>query len=150
MKKILAMALVAFSFVACNDADDDNDSIDSVDTTVTATPPPTTSYTPVDGDVTYTEKKVMVMRNGAWVEAEKEVELDNDVIVYRDGRVKKADREIVLEDGEIVSRTGNFFDRTGNAIENAWDDTKRGVKKAGKAVGDAAEKVGDKIDGDNN
>jgi hypothetical protein len=27
-----------------------------------------------------------------------------------------------------------------------WDDTKRGVKKAGKAIGIAAEKAGDKIE----
>jgi hypothetical protein len=46
----------------------------------------------------------------------------------------------------VVNRTGRFFDRTGNAIENVWDDTKRGVKKAGKAVGNAAKKAGEKVE----
>jgi hypothetical protein len=155
MKKIFAIGLLALSFAACGDADND-DRIESNEMnpdTVATTTTTTTSYSPVDGDVIYRDEKVFVMRNGAWVEADEDVKLDNGVVVHKDGHVIKDDREIELNDGEMVNKSGDFFDRTGVAIENAWDDTKRGVKKAGKAVGNAAEKLGDKtkdaVDGDN-
>jgi hypothetical protein len=154
MKKIFAIGLLALSFAACGDADND-DRIESNEMnpdTVATTTTTTTSYSPVDGDVIYRDEKVFVMRNGAWVEADEDVKLDNGVVVHKDGHVIKDDREIELNDGEMVNKSGDFFDRTGVAIENAWDDTKRGVKKAGKAVGNAAEKLGDKtkdaVDGD--
>ncbi|MGV3656981.1 MAG: hypothetical protein ACO1NX_03470, partial [Chitinophagaceae bacterium] len=71
MKKFLVMALAAVSLAACNDADGDNASTD-MDTTTTTTTTTTTSaneaYSPVDGDVTYRENKVRVMRNGEWVD----------------------------------------------------------------------------------
>ena len=147
MKKIIAMALAAISLAACNDNGTDNDTVDTKDTTsTTSTTTITTSYSPADGDVTYRDKKVRVMKNGEWVDADDDVKLDNGVVVYRNGRVKKDDKEIELEDGEVVNRTGNFFDKSGRSIENAWDATREGVKEAGKAVGNAAEKVGDKVE----
>ncbi|MEO6818397.1 MAG: hypothetical protein ABI204_01620 [Ginsengibacter sp.] len=52
--------------------------------------------------------------------------------------MKKDFKSVVLNDGEVVTRTGHFFDKTGAAIEDGWDATKRGIKKAGDAIGDAA------------
>ena len=151
MKKLFVLAIASASIIACND-DTQTKSIneDTRDnSTVTETPAPattTTVYTPADGDVTYRDHKVLVMRNGAWVETEKDVTLDNGVVVYKNGKVVKDNDEIELKDGEVVNKEGNFFDKTGQAIENAWKDTKSGVKKAGNEVKDAVD--GDHHDDD--
>ena len=148
MKKIFSFAMAVIALTACQTntktttTEADGDTTSTVTTTTTTSD--NTAYAPAEGDVTRRDGKVMVMRNGVWVEADKEVTLDNDVVVYKNGKVKKQDREIELEDGEVVTKTGDFFDRTGHAIENAWDKTKEGVKDAGKAVGVAAEKLGNK------
>ena len=158
MKKLIATALAAITLSACNDANTSNAAADrdttaggntsagTMDTTRTVTTTTTTdnAYAPAEGDVTYREKKVKVRRNGEWVETKEDVRLDNGVVVYRSGKVRKDDKERELKEGEVVDKTGNFFDKTGRAIENAWDKTKEGVKDAGKAVGNAAEKVGKK------
>jgi hypothetical protein len=154
MKKFIAMALVAVSVAACND--DSNTSVTTTDTSTIintdTTATGTTVYTASEGDLTYRDKKLMVWRNGAWVESNEDVRLENGVVVYRTGKVTRDGKEVKLEDGEVVTRTGNFFDRSGQAIENAWDKTKEGVKDAGKAVGNAAEKAAhsmkDAVDGD--
>lgn len=144
MKKIIVMAFAAsFFLAACNDAETtDKTTVDSTTNTTT-----TTTYTPVEGDVQYNGSKVMVMRNGAWVEADADVKLDNGVTVYRNGRVERGDYEIVLKDGEVVNRSGDFFDRTGNTIANVWDATKEGASDAGRAVKKGLSKIGDKIEG---
>ena len=148
MKKIFGLAIVSMAFLACNDNESPSINEDTRDTSTTAieTPAPATDnvYVPMDGDITYRDNKVHVMRNGAWVEADKDVNLDNGVVVYRTGKVKKDGREVELEDGVVVTRDGNFFDRTGRAIEDAWDATKEGVKKAGNEIEKGAEKAGDK------
>lgn len=148
MKKIFGLAIVSMAFFACNDNESPSINEDTRDTstTVIETPAPATDnvYVPVDGDITYRDNKVHVMRNGAWVEADDDVKLDNGVVVYRTGKVKKDGKEVELEDGVVVTKDGNFFDRTGRAIENAWDATKEGVKKAGKEIEKGAEKAGDK------
>ena len=147
MKTFFAMAIAAVSFAACDNAATDNTKVETTTTTNT-TPNSTTNtnsknYTARDGDVTYRENKVRVMRNGEWVNADNDVKLDNDVVVYKHGRIKKDNREVELKDGEIVNRTGDLFDRSGNAIENAWDATKEGAKDAGRAIKNTAEKVRD-------
>jgi len=151
MKQFIALALAAVSFAACSDNEGNTTKSDNMDTTsILATPPvdaTTTTYVAVDGDVTYRDNKLLVMKNGAWVEADKDVTLDNGVVVYRSGQVKHDKKEIQLQDGEIVNKSGDFFDRTGRAIENAWDDTKEGVKDAGKDVKKAAKKAEDKVEG---
>src|SRR5687767_11668362 len=95
MTKIIVMAFAAMFFLAaCNDAATDKTTTsDSAQTTTT-----TTTYTPVEGDVKYEGQKVLVMRNGAWVEADADVKFDNGVTVYRTGRVERGDYEIVLQD----------------------------------------------------
>ncbi len=65
----------------------------------------------------------------------------------------RRDNDVVaLNDGEVVDRTGNFFDKADNAIEDGWDATKRGAKKAGNGIEKGAKKVGeetkDVFDGD--
>ncbi len=150
MKKIITITFAAAFLAACNDNNADNatvdrDSISTMDQTTTTTTTSTT-YTPVDGDVTYKEKKVMVMRNGAWVDADDDVRMDNGVVVYRTGKVRKDGNEIELKEGEVVNRTGEFFDETGRAIENAWDATKEGVKDAGKALKKTTKKAGEKVE----
>ena len=96
MKKIFAIAIAVVSSTACNNIETSNDTRDSStnSATTTATPSDTTisastTYTASDGDVTYRDKKVRVMKNGEWVDADKDVTLDNGVVVYRSGRVKK-------------------------------------------------------------
>ena len=155
MKKTFLMFCVVASLSACNSSTDDT-TIDETDTVVTTSTTETTTstdtYTSSEGDVSYRNGKLMVWRNNDWVESDSDVTLDNGVIIYRNGEVKRDNTTIKMEDGEVVTRTGRFFDRTGAAIENAWDDTKRGVSKAGKAVGDAvsdaAKDVKDAVDGD--
>jgi predicted small secreted protein len=153
MKKIVTVAFAAISLAACNDNTADNATVDTNKDTIANTNTTTTTttstnesaaYAPAEGDVTYRGNKVMVMRNGQWVESNEDVRLDNGVVVYRDGRVKRDNNEIRLEDGEVVNRTGNFFDRAGNTLEKGWDKTKEGVKDAGKAIGNTAEKIGEK------
>jgi hypothetical protein len=90
----------------------------------------------------------MVWKGNDWTVADKDVTMDDGVVITRKGEARRKDKVVVLNDGEVVNRTGNFFDKTGNAIEDGWDATKRGVKKAGKAVGDAADKTKDAVVGD--
>ena len=145
------MAILATTFTACNNADTNNDGVvdnDTLMTTTTTTATTNTTYTPGEGDATYRSGKLMVYKNGDWVAADKDVTLDNDVIVYKNGEVKKDSKTVTLNDGEVVTRTGNFFDKTGAAIEDGWNATKDGVKKAGNAIGDAAKDVKDAVDGD--
>lgn len=148
MKKNIVMAFAAaLTFAACNDDADTAKVETTADTTQNTTTTTTTTYTPVEGDVKYEGKKVLVLRNGTWVEADADVKLDNGVIVYRTGRVERGDYEIELRDGEVVNRSGDFFDKTGNAIADAWDATKEGASAAGRAVKKGVSKVGDKIEG---
>lgn len=143
MKKYLVLAMAAITFAACEDREVEADELETATTATTGE----TMYTPADGDVTYRENKVKVMRNGEWVDVDDEIELENGVVVMPNGRVRQQDKEIELEDGEIVNRTGNFFDRSGRAVEDAWNATKDGAKEAGRAVGNAAEKAGEKLEG---
>jgi hypothetical protein len=146
MKKLFAIALVSAYLVGC----DDNQADKSIGSPNTTNPenrePAPTAYKPADGDVTYRDGKLMVMRNGEWKEADDEVKLENGAVVYKDGRVVKDDKEITLQDGEVVSEEGDVFDRAGNAIESAWKDTKQGVKDAGKEIEKGAKKAGDKVE----
>ena len=146
MKKVFPVVIAAM-FAACNTTTTTNTDNDTVVTETTV--PDTVStvvYVPVDGDVLYKNDKVMVMRNGEWVETDKTVTLDNGVVIDKKGKARKDDVEIKLEDGEVVNKTGNFFDKTGRAIDNAWQDTKRAAKDVGDAIGDAAKKTGKEID----
>ena len=152
MKKLIPAAFMAL-LAACNSSTSTTSAEDTMvvapNTDVTpdtATIVTTEVYTPAEGDVIYKDGKTMVMRNGDWVVVDKEITLDNGVVIYKDGTVKKDKEEIKLEEGEVVNKAGNFFDRTGKAIDNAWQDTKDAVKDAGQAVGDAAKKAGKKID----
>lgn len=146
MKKILLIFGVV-GFVACNN--DGNDSttgttdtsttntntnttvVTDTNTTSTTT---TTSYSAKDGDVSYRNGKVVVYRNNEWVASDNDVELEGGVVVRKNGHVVRNGETIELKEGETVDRTGRFFDKAGNAIENAWDATKRGAKKAKEEV----------------
>jgi hypothetical protein len=149
MKKVFVLAIASASLIACNDNQSPsiNDDTRDTSTTVVTEPPAatTTAYMPAEGDVSYRDKDVMVYRNGAWVKADDDVKLDDGIIVYKDGKVKKDNDVVVLEDGEIVTRDGNFFDRSGQKIENAWKDTKEGVKEGTKETGNAIEKGAEKV-----
>ena len=151
MKKILGLAIVSMAIFACNDSQSPSINNDTRDTSAaieTPQPPPASTevvYTPAEGDYTYKEKKVMVMKDGQWVEVKKKVKLDNGTVIEENGTVKKEGKEVKLEDGTVVNKEGNFFDKTGHAIDNAWDATKDGVKKAGHEIKEGANKVGDKV-----
>ncbi|SFQ08768.1 DUF6799 domain-containing protein [Parafilimonas terrae] len=152
MKKFIPVVFMAL-LAACNSSSSDTSAEDTMvvmpDTDITAdttTVVATEVYTPSEGDVIYKDGKTMVMRNDDWVVVDKEITLDNGVVVYNDGTVKRDKAAIKLEEGEVVNKAGNFFDKTGKAIDNAWQDTKDAVKDAGQAVGDAAKKAGKKID----
>jgi hypothetical protein len=149
MKKIFGLAIISMAVFACNDNQSTSIKDDTRDTSAavveTPTPPAeTTVYAPADGDVTVKDHKVMVMKNGEWVEAKEDIKLDNGVVVHRDRTVKKDGKKVQIEDGVVVNKEGNFFDKTGHAIDNAWDATKDGVKKAGNEIEKGAKKVGDK------
>ena len=146
MTKIFLAFAAALILAACNDTETTTDKT-TVDTSQNGTQNTTpTTYTPVEGDVQYSGNKVMVMRNGSWVEADADVKLDNGVTVYRNGRAQKGDYEVELRDGEVVNKTGDFFDKSGNAISNAWEATKEGASDAGRAVKKGVKKVGEKIE----
>jgi len=147
MKKIFSLGVIAM-LAACNNTTTTVTDKDTVTNEAIITPDTVTTvvYTPVEGDVIYKDGKVMVMRNGQWVETNEDVTLANGVVIDKTGKAKKGKVEIKLEDGEIVNKTGNFFDKTGKAIDNAWQDTKDAVEDAGKAIGNATKKVGKEID----
>lgn len=137
MKKILSFALV-LGVLACNNAanhsqTDDTTIVANVDTA------PTIEY--VEGDIIMADGKLMVYTNGQWEPVERDITLDNGVVVRTNGDIVNKDGEkIVLQEGTRVSKVGAFFDKTGAAIENAWDATKQGVSNAAEATGDALEK----------
>lgn len=157
MKKTFALAAISASLIACNSSDTASTTSVNSDTSVTTsttvtdtdtmtntnTTTSTNSYTAAEGDVSYRGGKVMVWRNGDWVESKEDVTLDNGVVVRRNGEVRRDKDVINLEEGEVVNKTGNFFDKAGNAIEDGWDATKRGAKKAGNAIEKGARKVGE-------
>ena len=147
MKKILAFALSAAVFTACNDTKTDSATVVDSTTTkeVAVQPPAPAMYTPGEGDLTYREKKLLVWRNGVWVDADDDITLDNGYVVYRNGEVQRDDYIVVLNDGEVVTRTGNFFTKTGEAIDDAWDATKRVVKKAGQKIKKGVRKIDEKL-----
>lgn len=135
MKTLVILAITATTLLACNT--DNTSTTDKTDTSTHA------AYAPSEGDVTSRNGKVMVWRDGEWKEADADVHLDNGVVVNRKGEVIKEDKVVVLDDGEVVDRSGRFFDKAGNAIEDAWDATKKGVKKAGEEVKDVFRDDGD-------
>lgn len=153
MKRIIAMAVIAASFAACDTKKSDETTVTNVDTTATVMADESTvrtTYMPAEGDVTYRNGKVMVYRTNDWVLADKDVSLEDGIVVYRNGDVKREDKVVRLEEGETVSKTGKFFNKVGEGIEDGWDATKKGVgkaadavKKAGQKVGEAAKKVVD-------
>lgn len=149
MKRIFLLAFAGITIVACNESTPaiNEDTRDNSAVTETPAPAPTeTVYVPGEGDVTYRDNKLHVMRNGAWVETDKEVTLENGVIISKNGKVVKDGKNVQLEEGVVVNKEGNFFDKAGQKIENAWDDTKDGAKKAGNEIEKGADKAGDKIE----
>ncbi|HMK03145.1 MAG TPA: DUF6799 domain-containing protein [Ferruginibacter sp.] len=161
MKKIMAIAIIAASMAACNTQDKSTTTVEGMDSTATVSGDTArfvntnVTYIPGEGDVMYRERKVVVWKNGQWVDADGDVTLENGIVVSKNGEVRRGDDVVVLEEGVTVNRSGNFFDKTGNAIDDAWDATKKGVgkaadatkkgvTKAAQAVKKAGEKVGEK------
>jgi len=154
MKKIFLMLCVAAALSACNSSETDNNTAstrDSTDTT-TNTIMATTPYTPAEGDVTFRNDKLMIYRDNAWVETDKDQTVGNGIVVHTNGAVSNGKQTDTLTDGQVVSKTGTFFDRSGNAIKDAWSATKQGVGEAGEAVGHAVGKTAksakDEVTGD--
>jgi hypothetical protein len=148
MKNFFVWALAATSLVACGDQKTTETITINTDTSMMVTPgtsTTTTIYTPSEGDVIYRDGKVMVWRNNDYVLADNDVNLDDNVVVKRNGEVTRNGVVIKLEDGQAVSKTGRFFNKAGEAIEDAWDATKKGVNKAAEAVGKGAKKVGEEV-----
>ena len=151
MKKVFIAAPLIL-LMACTDNNkgttvDNTDpvTVTNADTAVTDHTYVKKSYAPGEGDVIYRDKKISVWRNGAYVESDKDVTLDSGIIVKRNGEVSRKDKTIKLEEGEVVSKTGEFFNSVGEKIEDGWDATKRGMKKAAAEVEKAAEKTGEKV-----
>lgn len=145
MKQTIILACATVIVMAsCNNSTDTTST--TTDTTVTTTEPNSTTtttstntsaaYSPGEGDVSYRNRKVVVYRNGTWVESEKDVTLDDGTIIRKNGRVVRNGEEVELEDGGTVDKSGRFFDKAGNMIEDGWE----GVKKGAKEVGQATEK----------
>lgn len=149
------IALAACTLAACeNNQSGEGTTTDTATAGVVSTEPAMATRTPGDGDVTYESGRVRVYRNNTWEDASDDVTLNNNVVVYRDGRVVRDGTEYEWEEGYVVDRDGNVWNRTGDALENAWDATRHGVKEAGKEIKHAADKTGKKIkdavDGDRN
>jgi hypothetical protein len=145
MKKLFVLAVIAATVLSCNSGNTDTTTTISDTTSNTAT---ATTYTPSEGDVKYRDGKLLVWRNNEWVVADDDVTLNDGVVVRRNGEVKRGDDVVVLKDGEVVDRSGRFFDEAGNAIEDAWDATKKGVKKAGEEVKEVFSDKNDTDEGD--
>ena len=152
MKKIILMALVASTFAACNDEKKTEVTTTDSDTTMTMTPdatmPATTTtsvYAPAEGDISYRGGKVMVWRNGTYVASENDVTLDNGIVVNSKGQATRNGVVVTMEDGETVTRSGRWYNKAGEGIDDAWDATKKGVRKAANAVEKGAKKVGEEI-----
>jgi len=149
MKRIFVLAIAATSFVACNDQKTTDTTTVNSDTTTTVTMDDnamnTQTYVAGEGDVTYRDGKVMVWRNNAYVAADNDVTLDDNVVVKRNGDVIRNGNTVRLEEGEAVTKTGRWFNKAGEAIEDGWDATKKGVNKAGDAIKKGANKVGDGV-----
>ena len=152
MKKIILMALVAGSFAACNDEKKTEVTTTATDTSMTVTPDETVSatttasvYAPAEGDIIYRSGKVMVWRNGVYVASDNDVTLDNGIVVNRNGQATRNGVVVTMEDGETVTRSGRWYNKAGEGIDDAWDATKKGVRKAANAVEKGAKKVGEEI-----
>ena len=152
MKKIILMALVAGSFAACNDEKKTEVTTTATDTSMTVTPDETVSitttasvYAPAEGDIIYRGGKVMVWRNGMYVASDNDVTLDNGIVVNRNGQATRNGVVVTMEDGETVTRSGRWYNKAGEGIDDAWDATKKGVRKAANAVEKGAKKVGEEI-----
>jgi len=145
MKQTILFLCAAALLMACNNGETDttasaNDSASTTTTTTTTSTNTSQAYSPGEGDVSYRDRKVVVYRNGAWTESDKDVTLDDGTVVRRNGRIVHNGEEADLDDGVVVDKSGRFFDKAGNAIEDGW----QGLKKGAKKVGDAAEKGFDK------
>lgn len=141
MKKLMLIGCFAIFSFACNDETDTtttNTTTDSVSETSERAAP---VYSPSEGDVTYRSGKLLVYRNNQWVEADRDVELDGDVVVRKDGRIFRDTVEVDLEEGEVVTKAGRVLDKTGNAIEKGWKKTKEGVKKGYKKAKEEVKEV---------
>jgi hypothetical protein len=137
MKKLFVLSIIgATALVSCNSENKETTSTTTNSDTTENAAAASTTYVPAEGDVTYRNGKVMVWRNNDWVETDEDVTLNDGVVVKRNGEVKRGGDVVKLEEGESVDRSGRFFDKAGNAIEDAWDATKKGVKKAGEEVKD--------------
>lgn len=150
MKRIFVFALTAISFVACSDQKKSETTVVDADTIATTSTTSdntsiATTYVPADGDVMYRDGKLMVWRNNAYVLAEKDVTQDSGIVVRRSGEVTRDGKTVKLEEGESVSKTGRFFNKAGEAVEDAWDATKKGARKAAEAVKKGANKVGEEV-----
>ena len=128
MKKILVVPAIAF-LASCNN--------EKADTTTNETTTTTKTYEPGEGDVSYRDGRLVVYRNNAWVDADADVTLDNGIVVRRTGRVVKDNEEYELEDGVVVTKEGDFWDKAGNAIEDGWEGIKKAFRKVEAEVKDA-------------
>ena len=174
MKRIFVVAIAALAFTACDNKNsestttstDTSSSMMSSDTssmntmgsdtsttgatggsasTMSGNTTTTNSYVPAEGDVMYRDRKLMVWRNNAYVEADRDITGDNGVTIRRNGQVSRNGNTVTLEEGQTYSRTGRFFNSAGEAIDDGWDATKKGVNKAGQAIKKGANKVGEEV-----
>ena len=159
MKKILLIASVVGFLSSCNTNTEEKTVVnsDTLGPVVSNAAPITTTetvvvtkYSPAEGDVIYRNNHLMIWRGNDWEKVEKDITLDNGVVIYKNGEVKKEGKTVKLEDGEVVTSVGKFFDKTGDAIEDAWNSTKKGVKKVGNALDKAAKDIKESVDGDKN
>jgi hypothetical protein len=137
MKNLFVLSIIgATALVSCNSENKETTSTTVNSDTTENAAAATTTYAPAEGDVSYRNGRVMIWRNNEWVETDEDVTLNDGIVVKRNGEVKKGDDIVKLEEGESVDKSGRFFYEACNAIEDAWDATKKGVKKAGEEVKD--------------
>ncbi len=150
MKKIIVIAMATITFSACseNKRTDTTTEISDTAAVITTEKPDIVTrntYVPADGDVTYRNGKLMVWRNGRYIESDNDITMDDRTVIRRNGEATREGKVIKLEDGETVNRSGRWYNKAGEGIDDAWDATKKGVNKAAGAVKKAGEKVGEGI-----
>ena len=140
MKKLLVVAMVAMSLVACNEAE-------KTETTTTTESKVVTENAAVDGEYMMRDGKVVVMKGGEWIVITEPVTLSNGTVVKANGEVKNADGvTVTLGSGQKVNNSGVVVTANGdNVFQDVGDGVKKGVNEAGDAIKTGAQKTGEAV-----
>jgi|SRR6185295_2729561 len=132
MKKLLALAAITGSLIACNNSSDKGESSTkdstATDTSATMTPAPDTTSkmtatAPVkDSVMQFKDGKVMVMSGGSWTALSATVTTSNGRKVTPSGEVTKNKKTRKLEEGMMIDKDGQLMDKDGKPLDQTgWE-----------------------------